>query len=468
MRRVGPAGRVYDLTVAKDHNFFAEGLLVSNCYDDPIKPTEVYSEAIRKHVNHSWTNTMSTRGSDPRTVRKLVIMQRLHERDLSGYLLAEVGGYEHLCLPMSYEPKRYWFPWAQGGDGADAAGRSMMPRDAIVPTVLQQERPHLRDGPEGSGRSQAGDLLWSERFPEAEVEKLRLTLQAVGTAGQLQQRPGPEKGTIFKTEFFKHFTLERGPDGELLVVLGLHDPSTGARPPTVPATDFRFFQTCDTALTINEQSAYTAVVTFAWHRVRRWLLIWDVWRHRLDVHEQLPAIYQLRDGKGTWDPSSRAWVIPGVARRWPRPLILQGVEYKGSGIGIVNEAAAQGKPLLPLKAIADKVQRAATAATMYGAGQIWHLAGANWLPDLEDELRSFPQGAFADQVDCVAYGANLAIEDALLNASIEGPLWMDEPMNPNGLPMSPEDVRLAGRNMEVVQVAGHRIVFDDTDDFGRS
>jgi predicted phage terminase large subunit-like protein len=334
--------------------------------------------------------------------------------------------------------------------------------------VLQQERPHLRDGPEGSGRSRPGDLLWPERFPEAEVEKLRLTLQAVGTAGQLQQRPGPEKGTIFKTEFFKHFTLERGPDGELLVVLGLHDPTTGARPPTLAATEFRFFQTCDTALTISEQSAYTAVVTFAWHRVRRWLLIWDVWRHRLDVHEQLPALYELRDGKGTWDPGSRTWIVPGAARRWPRPLILQGVEYKGSGIGIVNEAAAQGKPLVPLKAVTDKVQRAATAATMYGAGQIWHLAGANWLPDLEDELRAFPQGAFADQVDSVSYGANLAVEDALLNASIEGALWMDEPMNSNGLPMTPEDVRLAGRNMEVVHVAGHRIVFDDTDDFGRS
>ena len=36
-------------------------------------------------------------------------MQRLHERDLSGYILSEVGGYEHLCLPMRFDANRRSF-----------------------------------------------------------------------------------------------------------------------------------------------------------------------------------------------------------------------------------------------------------------------------------------------------------------------------------------------------------------------
>ena len=40
--------------------------------------------------------------NDPRTAAKVVVMQRCHQKDLSGHLL-EQGGWEHLCLPAEYE-----------------------------------------------------------------------------------------------------------------------------------------------------------------------------------------------------------------------------------------------------------------------------------------------------------------------------------------------------------------------------
>ena len=48
---------------------------------------------------------MATRLNDFSTGHKIVIMQRLHETDLTGDLLAK-GGYEHLCLPAEFEPGR--------------------------------------------------------------------------------------------------------------------------------------------------------------------------------------------------------------------------------------------------------------------------------------------------------------------------------------------------------------------------
>lgn len=52
-----------------------------------------------------WDTVMSTRLNDQKTAAKIVIMQRCHQRDLSGHVL-EQGGWEHLCLPAEYETPR--------------------------------------------------------------------------------------------------------------------------------------------------------------------------------------------------------------------------------------------------------------------------------------------------------------------------------------------------------------------------
>jgi hypothetical protein len=70
--------------------------------DDPHNVKERESDTIRESVIQWWNEVMSTRGNDPKTVARVVVMQRIHELDLSGYLL-EKGGYEHLCLPAEYE-----------------------------------------------------------------------------------------------------------------------------------------------------------------------------------------------------------------------------------------------------------------------------------------------------------------------------------------------------------------------------
>lgn len=70
--------------------------------DDPHHALDVHSDTMRQSAIDWWDQVMSTRGNNPKTVSKLVVMQRLHTDDLTGHLL-ERGGYEHLCLPMEYE-----------------------------------------------------------------------------------------------------------------------------------------------------------------------------------------------------------------------------------------------------------------------------------------------------------------------------------------------------------------------------
>lgn len=139
--------------------------------DDPIKASDARSDAIRSAANEWWDQTMSTRLNNMDTGARVIIMQRLHEDDLTGHVLEAMaaGGehYEHLCLPAEYEPTNYV-------------------------TSIGWKDP----------RTKAGELLWPQRFNREWVDNLKVTLGSYGAAGQLQQRPAPEGGGIFQREWF--------------------------------------------------------------------------------------------------------------------------------------------------------------------------------------------------------------------------------------------------------------------------
>ena len=66
--------------------------------DDPIKPQDAQSEAIRKKTTQWYENTLLSRLDDKVHGAIVLVMQRLHLDDLAGHLI-EKGGFEHLCLP---------------------------------------------------------------------------------------------------------------------------------------------------------------------------------------------------------------------------------------------------------------------------------------------------------------------------------------------------------------------------------
>jgi predicted phage terminase large subunit-like protein len=136
--------------------------------DDPHKADEATSDTVREGVLDWVKETWSTRKNDPRTAAEIIIMQRLHERDVTGYLLSEIGGYENVMLPARYEA------------------------DRTTVTVL---------GPTDQ-RTEPGALLWPERYGDAELSKLETLLGSYGTAGQLQQRPTPAGGGLLKKDWF--------------------------------------------------------------------------------------------------------------------------------------------------------------------------------------------------------------------------------------------------------------------------
>lgn len=371
--------------------------------DDITSVEDSFSAAALERAWRYWTQTMTLRFHDPESVRRIVSMQRTRKTDLIGRLISEQFGYEILTLPFEGEPHRIYFLPAQKSElglPPDPEGTGP-PKHAIIPTTLQIKRPDLRD------TRKAGEVLWPERFPNAEtIKDLKKSVQA-GQAGQLQQRPDDDAGAVFKSSKFKLFFPTWTDKG-----LGFHLGSDeNAR--LVYARECLWYQTVDTAMKAEQANDETAIVTAAKSPFGD-LLFFDVAAMRLLVPEQWPAMKHYRAGRPEWDEERREWRIPGALRPWPRPLAFQSVEDKNSGTVLLQTARSEGKPLHPLEADGNKVMRASTLATLYENGAVYHNAEGEWRGKFEDQLGSFPVGNHDDMVDAAAYAAILFVHDNLI------------------------------------------------------
>lgn len=138
-------------------------------WDDPHSVEAALSPTHRETALRVFQETLPTRLNNPASSAIIIIMQRLHEGDVSGLILEHGFGYEHLCLPMQF----------------DAARRCETSIGFVDP------------------RETDGELLFPERFPQDVVERDREVMGAYAFAGQMQQTPTPRSGGFFEWEKFQ-------------------------------------------------------------------------------------------------------------------------------------------------------------------------------------------------------------------------------------------------------------------------
>lgn len=249
----------------------------------------------------------------------VIVMQRLNEADVSA--VAIDLGYDHLCIPMRYEK-----------------GRSK----------------HVF-GP-GDPRTVEGDLMFPERFPEAQVLELEKTMGAYAVAGQLQQRPSPRGGGIFRDQWWQLYTQ-------------------------APALEYRLIF-ADTAQKTGQENDYSVFQCWGYTKTRQCVML-DQIRGKWEAPELLTQ--------------ARAFWHKHLAG--PAPLRAMKIEDKVSGTGLIQTLKREGVPVLPIKRDRDKVTRAYDAAPYIEAGNVLLPQQAPWLSDLLSECSVFPNGAHDDQVD---------------------------------------------------------------------
>jgi predicted phage terminase large subunit-like protein len=139
--------------------------------DDPHSVEQALSDAERARGVRFVRQTLFSRFNNRETGRMVIIMQRLHEEDVTGVLL-EAGGWEHLCLQSIAEKRQ------------------------VISLPISGK---VIDRPEG-------DLLDPIRFPKDQLEVMKTKeLGAFAFAGQYQQQPAPAEGGLFPRKNWAYY-----------------------------------------------------------------------------------------------------------------------------------------------------------------------------------------------------------------------------------------------------------------------
>ena len=338
--------------------------------DDLNNSAEANSEAIIKSTIEWWDMAWYNRlnNSKPGFGCRIVIAQRLSEQDISGHVLERgVGDWQHLCLPMRYEPDRSFHTTLVPAWATD---------DGIP---IQWKDP----------RTTPGELLWPERFDEQQVVLLEKTLGPWATAGQLQQRPEPAGGGVIKREWWNLWPDEAFPPFDFIIA------------------------SLDTAYTTKQENDFSA------------LTVWGVWYGSTDTRatrtvNRYGANAEALSDTGTIDGLPKVMLMTAWQERLELHDLVEKVaktcrtlkvdklliENKASGISVSQEMRRMyGHEDFAVQLVDPKAQD--KQARLYSV-QAWFSEGMVYAPDrawadmVITQVGQFPKGRHDDIVDTVS------------------------------------------------------------------
>ncbi len=326
--------------------------------DDPNNATDGESEATRESTIRWWSGSWSTRGNQAKNVCRIVVQQRIHEDDISGYILKhdKEGNWVHLLLPMEFESARK------------------------AKTVLLPGTNKIWEDP----RKVDGELLWPEAVGPKELEILKNDLGSeYNISGQMQQRPSPDAGGIIKKSWFKWWKSSSPPTLDLVI------------------------QSWDTALESTKANAYSACCTFGIFKDKNGLaniILLSMFRGNIEYPDLRRLAVRLFNDYRDDDLNN-----PIKASGYHKVDVLL-VEAKASGISLIQDLTRAG--LSPTRfdptKHGDKIQRVRLISHILENGRVWLPAK----PPAYDRLRKFaeiclneyavfPNGTSRDLVDCL-------------------------------------------------------------------
>jgi predicted phage terminase large subunit-like protein len=213
--------------------------------DDPHDVHKSESDVVRTDTLRWFRETITDRLNNLDDSAIIIIMQRVHQLDISGFILEQGWPYCHLMVPMEFESGREPY------------------------NPLGWKDPRTEDG----------DLAWPERFSPEAVANIEREKGSFAYAGQYQQRPSPRGGGIIQRNWWRPYTeAECG--------------KFGVPWPKFPVMSYTVLS-LDTAQTEKKQNDPTAGVVLGvcrdiWEN-RRLILMW-AWAERLELYELIRKI----------------------------------------------------------------------------------------------------------------------------------------------------------------------------------
>jgi predicted phage terminase large subunit-like protein len=352
--------------------------------DDPTTADQAASKAERDAANAWFDRTIASRGITRPNLAIVVIMQRLHEDDLSGHLLRR-GGCDHVRWPMRYERCECRMP-----DADKTLVRSLATaeiRANCVKMLNAEDRcpvhradvewqPDARDP-----RTEPGELLIPALIPEDKVRRLELDLGPYGAAGQLQQRPAPEGGGLFKLEWFKY--LDAVPSDDPIV---------------------RAARGWDTAAT-QGGGDWTRGVKIGETRSGKFVVFHPAGGQLSpDNVDKLMLATARMDGPGVAQREEKEGGAAGKTVVEARAKSLKGFDYAGVVVS------------------GSKVTRSKPFRSQVEAGNVYLLRGA-WNAEYTTELCAFPTGKNDDYVDASGTAFNAVLLEPFNEVRVREAQW---------------------------------------------
>ena len=200
--------------------------------DDPMKPQDAYSEAVRESTKQWYSNTLLTRLDNKTTDAIVVVMQRLHVDDLVGHLL-EQEGWVHLNLPAIAQCEER--------------------------IALSATRSHLR---------RPGDVLHPEHEPQSVLDNCKRSMSLLDFSAQYQQEPIVVDGNLVKWQWFKFYDQQ----------------------PRITA-EHRIVVSWDTASSAKELASFSACVVLL--VIKETVYVLDIVRERLEYPDLRRKVIEL-------------------------------------------------------------------------------------------------------------------------------------------------------------------------------
>lgn len=345
--------------------------------DDPLDANDLGDNGLEK-CNNWFDGTFYSRLRDKKTGTIVVIMQRLHEKDLCGHLLSsELDKYEQCIIPGIEDTH---------GGKVYSYGKFRYERNE-------------------------GELLCDKIEGKKEIDKARERMGAYGFAGQYQQKPAPLEGGYIKRDWFKKWA-----QGE---------------PPPVDYV----LQSWDTALSEKKSASYTACTTWGVfkddHDIPNILLLGS-FRKRMEFPELYDAVGRMSQDYGALTPDIK------INKDRQPDIIL--IEDKSSGKVLVQLISKTGANLVAFNPdkYGDKTQRVRSTTHIMEAGRIWVPTFAPSFErlkphadDLVNQAAMFPNSESRDYVDSMTQALLYLIKNGwVYHPSDADAQLMDQPKFP--------------------------------------
>lgn len=260
--------------------------------DDPVSADQALSNAERTKANKWINSTLRTRLNDPASGAIILVMQRLHELDATGFLLEqEPGTWTPLRVPLEAEEDECWnFP--------------------ISGKTVYRKR---------------GEILQPERFTPEIVDQLRVP--RLEFAAQYQQRPAPAEGNMIKRNEVRYYS-------------GV-DPVTGQPDEKLPENFDLKLISVDCAFKDLPSSDFVAIMVIGVKGRKRFML--NVVNRHLDAAATEEAIRRQRQLYQAWtvlieDKANGPAIIQRLKHNVPGVV---GISPQGGKIARMHAAAGE-------------------------------------------------------------------------------------------------------------------------------